>query len=115
MQSLAPSSPVLPLAVAPIKQPAMEVPHLFPAPFLVRTKRGLCPVEFLGGLLTDLRILVIAQPFKFRLRFLDGCFELLGPQPQFGCFDAEGAVYLNALLMHLSRESLSADHPAEIA
>ena len=93
----------------------MEVPHLFPAPFLVRTKRGLGPVELLRGLLADLRVLIIAQPFKFRLRFLDGCFALLGSQPQFGCFDAKGAIYLNALLMHLSRESLSANHAAEIA
>src|SRR6266702_893706 len=98
MQSLAPSSPVFPLAVAPIEQPAMEVPHLLPAPLLVRTQRGLRPVEVLRGLLADLRILVIAQPIKFRLRGFDGCLELLGQLSQFGCFDAEGAIHLDALL-----------------
>src|SRR6516225_7332589 len=115
MQRLAPSSPVLPLAVAPIEQPAMEVPHLFPAPLLVCTKRGFCPVEFLRGLLTNRRIVVLAQPLKFRLSVLEGCLELLGPQPQFGGFNAEGTVDFNALFVHFSSESLSADHSAEIA
>src|SRR5437879_1224361 len=115
MQGLAPSSPVLPFAVAPIEQPAMEVTHFLPAPLLVRTKRGLRPVEVLRGLLADLRILVVAQPIEFRLRVLDGCLELLGQFAQFGCFDAEGAIHLDALLVHLSRESLSTDHSAEVA
>src|ERR1039458_8418941 len=115
MQRLAPSSPILPLAVAPFEQPAMEMSHLLPAPLFVRTNCGLSPVETLRGLLMDLRIVVFAQPFKLRLCFLDGCLELLGPLPQFGCFDAEGAVHLNALFVHLSCESLSANHAAEIA
>ena len=70
----------------------MEMSHLLPAPLLVRANRGLGPVETLRGLLTDLRIVVFAQPLKFRLRFPEGCLELLRPLPQFGCFDAEGAV-----------------------
>src|SRR5579862_5790626 len=115
MQRLAPSSPVLPLAVAPFEEPAMEMPHLFPAPLLVGTKRGLGPVEILRGLLRDLRIIVFAEPLEFRPCFLESCLELLGPLPQFACFDAEGAVYFSALFVHLSRESLSADHAAEIA
>src|SRR5258708_700310 len=115
MQGLAPPSPALPFAVAPIEQPAMELPHLLPAPLLVRTKRGLRPLEVLRRLLADLRILVVAQPIEFRLRFLDGCLELLGQFSQFGCLDAEGAVHLDALFVHLSRESLSTDHSAEVA
>ena len=93
----------------------MEVPHLLPAPLLVRPNRGLGPVENLRGMLTDLRIFVFAQPLRFRLCFPEGCLELLGPLPQFGRFDAEGAVNLNALFVHLARESLSANHTAEIA
>src|SRR5579872_7032870 len=115
MQRLTPPFPVLPLAVAPFEQPAMEVPHFFPAPLLVGTKRGLCSVKIFRGFLTDLRILIVAQPLKFRLRFLEGCFELLAPLPQFRCFDAESAVYLCALFVHLARKSLSADHSTEVA